>query len=689
MGFKNILQGVKVLDFLAPPIGLNVGGSAGLRTYFGAIMGVLYTASIIALGYFILLTYLDTKNPNVGSEHSESAEYPSVDFVENKLFPVVYVNYKEVVNIPVSVIPKYFTIKLVRYGYKLTTDPVTGKDVITSSFDFFDVVSCKEVMASPVYSQYYKDYVGTKFFKMYSEKYGLCVKVDKPEAAVVSGGGTDSQVQILSYRLMPCSLPGGVGCATLSEMKDIGFIFSTPSQAMNLSDYDHPIKAVPNSENYYYINENLKQKYQSKLAKTEIYDDPGLYFKLKKRTSFFSVDKMITSSRSRDASQTTCVESDVYKLKCDAYINFDFMSSGRSTLIVRHYKGLIESISDLGGVNSIVWIIFLYMNYTYLALVQEKVLAHKVFDFFKEDAFKPRASTRGCCRKKSLRRDMGKIASIEELDKMNSRLNPKMIKQLEGEAYKVINKTLDVITIVKEINSLKVLTHMLLEDYHLKLVPLVSLSLQCKKNKVSLARLNSHVSQQNSVAGSRNMSRKSSAFHNDEFQHIGFGNLDFESALAKVVMKAAASSELNPDQLNLEQKVDNFYVSSLDRAGDIFTSLLKINAENQALAANSRKASINLSSPGDFSEPDNVVDTKPHTTKFVHDKRPSADLGEINSAQVAHAQPLYSPLKRPRKKTVIKKSIFHGVEREKEHPNESATIQVKNDSMSLDASLEQ
>lgn len=689
MGFKGITQGVKLLDFLAPPIGLNVGGSAGLRTYFGACMGVLYTVSIMALGYFIVLTYLDTNNPSVASEHSESAEYPPVDFVENKLFPVVYVNYKEVINIPVSVIPKYFTIKLVRYGYKMTTDPVTGKDVITSSFDFFDVVSCKEIMASPIYSKYYKDYVGTKFFKMYSEKYGLCVKVDKPEAAVVSGGGTDSQVQILSFRMMPCSLPGGVGCATLAEMKDIGFIFSNPSQAMNLSNYENPITAVPNSENYYYINENLKQKYQSKLAKTEIYDDPGLYFKLKKRKSYFSVDRMITSSRSRDSSQTTCLESDVYKLKCDAYINFDFMSSGRSTLIVRHYKGLIESISDLGGVNSIVWIIFLYMNYTYLALVQEKVLVHKVFDFFKEDAFKPRPSSKGCCRKKSRIREMGKIGSIEELEKFNSRLNPKMVKELENEAYKVIHKTLDVVTIVKEINSLKVLTHMLLEDYHLKLVPLVSLSLQCKKNKVSLSRLNSRVSQQNSVAGSRTMSRKSSALQHDEFQHIGFGNLDFESALAKVTMKAAASSELLPDQRNLEQKMDNFYVSSLDRAGDIFTSLLKINAENQALALAGRKPSINFSSGGDFGEPEQVIDTNPHSTKFVHDKRPSLDMGEVNSATVMHAHPIYSPLKNPRKKTVVKKSIFHGVDREKEQIKEPASILARNNSLSQKAIAEQ
>ena len=58
------------------------------------------------------------------------------------------------------------------------------------------------------------------------------------------------------------------------------------------------------------------------------------------------------------------------------------------------------------------------------------------------------------------------------------------IKKVRGEAFTVIKNSLDIVTMVKEINNLRILTHLLLKDHHLKLVPAVALSLQLSKGNM-------------------------------------------------------------------------------------------------------------------------------------------------------------------------------------------------------------
>ena len=215
-----------------------------------------------------------------------------------------------------------------------------------------------------------------------------------------------------------------------------------------------------NADNFYYLNMQNKQKFQAKIAHYEIWDDPGMYFSLKLNSNYSMADKLITSTRVRPISQTTCTLEETKTIACHSYLIFDFMSSGRKTKIIRSYKGVVETISDLGGVNSVVFFVFLMINYAYCHYREKPLMVRAVFDFFKDDSVFPK-SEKGCWNK----------SAIE-----------KKRKELEGKAYKIIEKSLDIVTLVREINTLRVLTHMLLKDYHVKLAPLVALSLQCKRD---------------------------------------------------------------------------------------------------------------------------------------------------------------------------------------------------------------
>ena len=94
--------------------------------------------------------------------------------------------------------------------------------------NYMDVVPCKDIMNDPYYYQHYQSYEDTPFFNKFAKGYGMCIKVD-PKLSIIRGGGGESSNDIISYQFFPCTLPGGVGCASPQELQEVGLIFSMPS----------------------------------------------------------------------------------------------------------------------------------------------------------------------------------------------------------------------------------------------------------------------------------------------------------------------------------------------------------------------------------------------------------------------------------------------------------------------------
>ena len=580
------------LDFLAPPLNLNVGGASGLRSMFGVFLSIVYTGTIALLGYFIVLQYFDTTNPQVAQDASEAGYYPRISFVDNKFFPVLYVFLNDVINIPVDSIPKYFTVRYYKYNITMKMDNSTGKTSITSDLKTMDVVPCRDIMKDPVYFKYYEPYQDTEFFKLYGEKFGLCIKVNESLSSI-QGGGADPNTEILSYKIMPCSLSNTSKCASLDDMRKVGFIFSMPSASMNLSNYENPMSSYLNADNFYYINEGLKQKFQSKMFQTEIFDDPGMYFPTRHRTNFSAVDRLITSSRTRDPTQLTCTDAEVLSTACNAYVNFDFMSSGRKITITRSYKGVVEVIGDLGGVNSVVFLFFLYANLVYVTTMQKKWLVNTIFDFFRDDLFQVKSASGHkksggvgrclswvfCCRLCCKKKDKPKSTTLDDSEDgkkpqdINLKLDKETVKSLQDEAFQVIEKTLDVITLVREINNLKVLTHMLLRDYHHKLVPLISLSLQCSKSKASKP---SKTVQKNEPEPEPKIETEEDQGFFEEYIEFDLDEgpkMSFQEALMLMKYHRSRAKETPPQVRTIDQNVEIFCFEALDRGDKVFKTL--------------------------------------------------------------------------------------------------------------------
>ena len=508
------LQKVKNLDIMTPPVQLNIGGKSGVKTYFGVAMTVLYLVSVGIFSYIILLTFLAKDSPTVNEEQSQTGVNPKVDMVSNSLFPVSYVLLGISYLVPAELVPKYFSVYLNKFRVVTNVLP-DGSTNLTLFKDQMPVIPCKQAFKNETLAKVYNSYLDTPFFKLHGLESGLCPQFD-PTESYVGGGGSESSIDVMTLEFYPCSLPNATQCATLFELLNLGIVVSLPSSSITLSNYTEPVKTYLNSDTNYFIDHQSTQRYFIQMQYNEIWDVSQYFFTESLRTSFPSIEKNVFGVLARDPTQLTCPGETTFinSPTCIAYLEFEFHSGPTKRKITRSYKTITQTLSQIGGINSMVMLVFVYINLIYNYYAKRNLLVERVFKFFQhiQPLKEPRLAKQGS--------EGGSPAGTTqnlgspELDKFNSiggppkpgaasrssqhhlknpiaQLNKKELETLRSEAYEVIRKNLDVVTLVREVNNLKVLTQLLFKDYQQKLMPLISLNIQSNMDRLKKESLKS------------------------------------------------------------------------------------------------------------------------------------------------------------------------------------------------------
>lgn len=498
-------QFVVKLDLLAPPVRLNIDGRTRTKTLFGSALTMIYLLLVISISAVVLKTFWDTSHPGISTENSESDTFPTISHEEGSLLPVLYATSGGLTEIiPSDQFLRYFTPVYIRYFYALerqpdgTSKPKHGAKVMT-------LKPCSNLEGPS--ADFYANYNSSEFFRKYAPQYGLCVETPLEEV-FVEGGGSSTKVHLLNLEIKPCSLP--TGCASEEEINKVALIISVPGVTMNLSNYQDPVRGFPNNDNSFQLNTLLDQKYQSKLSLGSIYDDRGPWIGRSLRQKFTTIDKVLINNRARNKSQISCTMQEVKTRQCDNYFEFEYMSSSKQTIITRKYKTLAEVFSEIGGMNSISMLFFWAINYFYVKMLgkDKDILINKIWPFLRKS---PRNNANS-------KKDV-KESSVSRLNTTNLQASPSkkagILNEAQGrstdpsrrgqenladdysvqassrEEWKVLRKQakqiltegLDVASIFKELNSIKVITHLLLKDYHLRMIPVVAFSLGGKDTK--------------------------------------------------------------------------------------------------------------------------------------------------------------------------------------------------------------
>ena len=527
--FTEYLQKLKNFDIMTPHIQLNIGGKSGVKTYFGVAMTVLYLISIAIFAYIILLTFLATDSPSVNEEQSQSKINPKVDMVENDLFPVSYLMLGVNILVPSDQISKYFTIFYNKFRV-ITIIDANGTPNLTLFTEQMPVIPCSQALKNATLAQVYSKYLNTEFFQNHGMAAGLCPQFD-PQESYIAGGGSQNYIDVLNLEFYPCSLPDPTKCATIDELLNVGVVVTLPSSSVTLSNYANPVTTYLNTDVNYYVSQASAQRYILQLMYTEIWDTSQILFTSSLRSNFSSIEKSIFGVIGRDPNQLNCSNTTIFiNSACIPYLEFQFNSGPTRRKFTRSYKTVTQALSQFGGINSMVMLVFVYINLIYNHYAKKTLLVGKVFKFFSNlkplstDDTKP-GNSGGAS---NIRKGSSAELASPELDKSrlnrlgsnspstNSRVhhslkNPlahltnKELDNLKDEAYQVIQKNLDVITLVREINNLKVLTHLLFKDYQKTLIPLISLNIQANHN-----RLKKEVVKQRRKINIRSGSKKSS-----------------------------------------------------------------------------------------------------------------------------------------------------------------------------------
>ena len=372
---------LKHMDIMAPPIQIRLAGFSGIKTYVGLLMTFFYTCGIVSLGWFLVREFFDTSKPQVSVQETDTGSYPEYDLHSQKLLPVAYFFSQEAIRVPAKEVARYFTIKLVK---KTKQSPADATQPLTEKLALFDVVPCAESISAAQGASLYQHFNKTPYFKRFAEEFGMCVAVD-PQNLKIYGGGADDEIVTLAYTLYPCSL--ATGCASEAEMKQISFAFSVSGTSLNLSDFRNPVTKYLNVDSSFHLMHAFKQFTRIEIQSKDIIDDPGLYFNLQNRSRFSEVKQSSYSLVNRDATKHQCTLGEIEAAHCSPFFEFEFTSTGTNVKILRSYRGFVETLGDIGGVNEIVFILCWYTNWFYLILAKQKVVVGKVFKFLADPIF--------------------------------------------------------------------------------------------------------------------------------------------------------------------------------------------------------------------------------------------------------------------------------------------------------------
>lgn len=328
---------------------------------------------------FIIASFFDFSDPVISTHTSESNNFAKIDLSAGKMLPLIYFVRSTGRAVPLADIPRFVTVNFFKLKSKYIADPSSKKkwDITVTPIQ---VVPCKELRKNETAFKPYLDYVNNPSFASVLENSALCINISESER-FIEGSQAELSSETLVLDFLPCTL--GSSCANFSEVTSTGFAVTYPSYNLNFANYEEPVVPNISTENAFFLNPTLLSRYTAKLSTNEIWDDRGFLFNRNLRKSFSEIYKTIFSHGYRNQSQISCTSAEMQSGTCLSYMTISFSSSGKYINMVRNYKTITGVLSQVGGINSIFYILFYTCNMLYFWRAKKRILLGKYMEKLK------------------------------------------------------------------------------------------------------------------------------------------------------------------------------------------------------------------------------------------------------------------------------------------------------------------
>lgn len=516
------LYKLRGLDLMSTPISFKVDGHSGLKTWFGVFLTGVYVSCVFAASWIIFKTFTDTTSPTIFQETSESSQFPKVDLLESQILPSLFVYTRYGAVIQSTDIYRYFTPVVVKSKFWTEVYP-NGTSELKTEFMPMNMLPCQDLIKNPSMAAYYSKYVSTVPAFQSLNKEGLCVEPLPDYMNIVSN--SSGRAEFFSVDLLPCTLP--MGCATQQELRQLSLVFVQPKMSLNLSNYENPTELIISQDKSFGISDNVFQSLTYSLTTTEVEDASDFFSQKVTRARRSNIPIPSIALISRDPSQITCTFAEIMARTCTPYISFMFTSSGTKTKIVRTYKGMIKTLSEIGGISSFVLALCFQLSQIYTYFMKNRILVHLVFTFLASKAFLKTIALDIAKKQPPLAKNYTKTVGTSSVDEGSMKSAKKEVARMEKEATDLITNSLDIVTILTEINNIKFLVSSLLKEHQRNLIPLSSIS----QHEEEMKRKKSKVGRKASV-GPRGTVKPSTSFQD---LHLTLSSRDPESAYSEML----------------------------------------------------------------------------------------------------------------------------------------------------------
>lgn len=448
---------------------------------------------------------------------------------------------------------RFITPVGIKYHTRTIVDPVTGKGRQETKRYIIEMKPCAQVLADPISSQFYREHLTTsETFRVHANRSGICTSVNTTIDSV-KGGGSDLEQEVFMVFIYPCTL--SAGCASEQEIRALRLISPQTYRSTNLSNVERPVTSYVGIGTFLTLAENLVQLVNYKMTTTAIQDERSYPFPRIDRVSYSSPSIPESSFRTRPTT-TTCQPAQIASFTCDQYMIITYYSSGIKTTITRNYKSLVMILSQIGGINTVLFLVCFYSAVFYAHLTQKKLLVSRIFPFLKT----PQEFFR-CLGGNPAQTIPTKVMELYRV--------------LTDEGYKQILSALDVFHLVREVTNLRFLMNSFTSGRHRRLAPIVALISASKQfSKENLMR---ELESSNPVDHAKKASIYTDSLKNkpdkygkevQDFLWVEDGCL--RNALARSQNQISPNASKDTVSKSIKDHFDLFCIDSLTKDWDVF-----------------------------------------------------------------------------------------------------------------------
>ena len=272
--------------------------------------------------------------------------------------------------------------------------------------------------------------------------------------------------------------------------------------------------------------------------------------------------------RGRDESVITCDPAQLQEAEddvCPSYFTYTYQSSGEVVDYKRAYRTLSQMIGSIGGIQSLVMLA--------LVVVYAPINRHKRNSYLVKRVYSLLVA--GADAKRAAKPDSVDLMLSNILDQQQSadaadrktgccrkaKSKEGEVKQRQEQALHRIDDSMDILKLVRDLNLLKVLTHILLRDRHLGLAQLVGFELWKKEEE----------QEKTELAGFHEDTRSVVFYRRDRAvrqKRLAVEAKQYPTWISEVQENIVDDADALREKDELEKFVDYFYQQKLSRNSD-------------------------------------------------------------------------------------------------------------------------